>query len=260
LRALILAAGYGTRMRPLTDRIPKPLIPVADRPLIEYLLDHLERLPEVEEVAVAANASFFDQFQAWLRARPPGPKPIRVLDDGSTSNENRRGAIGDLEFALEELRWLDRPDDLLVVAGDHIFEIDFGALLAAFRAHDATTIGVERESDPEELRRCGVVELDPSGRVVGFVEKPARPKTDILSPPIYLYHRRDLPLAARYLAEGNNPDAPGHFIEWLHRRTPVYAQFLGGRRHDIGSMDSYRRADEHFRARKPVARSLPADS
>jgi glucose-1-phosphate thymidylyltransferase len=251
VKALILAAGYGTRLRPLTDQVPKPLIPVADRPLIEYLLDPLDRLPEISEVVVVANARFHDQFIEWFGQRPTASKSIRILNDGSTSNENRRGAIGDVRFSMQELGWLARPEDLLVVAGDHIFEIDFQPLLAAFKAHDATTIGVEREKDPRELRLCGVLELDSSGRVVGFVEKPEEPKTDLLSPPIYLYHRRDLPRLAQYLERGGNPDAPGHFIEWLHLRTPVYGHFLGGRRHDIGNLESYQRADRHFREKRP---------
>ena len=183
---LILAAGYGTRMRPLTDRMPKGLIPVAGRPVIEYLLEPLERLPEVVELIVVANARFHDQFVAWQEGRPSGKKPLRILNDGSTTNENRRGAIGDVKFALDSLgraRW----DDLLVVAGDHIFETDFAAFVAAFRANGATTAGAERQPDPEELRRCGVMELDDGNRVVGFVEKPAIPKTQNLSPPLYLY-------------------------------------------------------------------------
>ena len=249
MKALILAAGYGTRMRPLTDGVPKALIPIADRPLIEYLFDRLETLPELGEVAVVANARFYEQFVEWFGERATASRSIRLLNDGSTSNENRRGAIGDIRFAIDELGLIEKPDDLLVVAGDHIFEIDFAALVRAFHSHDATTIGAERESDPRELRLCGVMELDAQSRVMGFVEKPAEPKTDVLSPPIYLYHRRDVPRVAAYLAEGQNPDAPGHFLEWLHRRSQVYAHFLGGRRFDIGSIESYRKADELFRAR-----------
>jgi glucose-1-phosphate thymidylyltransferase len=249
VKVLILAAGYGTRMRPLTDRMPKPLIPVADRPLIEYLIDPLERLEEVEELIVVGNDRFNDQFVAWLAARRPGPKAVRVLNDGSTANENRRGAIGDVSFAMKETGLDRRPHDLLVVAGDHIFEIDFGALTAEFRRRDATVIGMEVETDLEELRRCGVMELDATGKVIGFVEKPAQPRTQYLSPPLYIYHRRDLKLIEEYLAAGKNPDAPGHFIEWLHTRTAVYAHPLGGKRHDIGNMESYRKADEMYRAR-----------
>jgi len=249
VRALILAAGYGTRLKPLTDRLPKPLLPVADRPVIEYLLWDLEALPEVTGILVVSNARFHDQFAAWLGKRPRGKKPLRLLNDGSTADENRRGAIGDVQFVLESLDDSE-PDHLLVVAGDHIFEIDFRSFVSAFRDRDATTIGLERETDPRELRLCGVVELDASGRVVNFEEKPTYPRTEILSPPIYLYHRRDLPRLAEYLAEGHNPDAPGHFIEWLHLSSPVYGHFIGGRRHDIGNLESYRRADAHFRARK----------
>lgn len=247
---LILAAGYGTRMRPLGDRLAKPLLPVADRPILDHLLDRIEPLPEISSFVVVANARFFHQFEGWSRRLRTGRKPVRVLDDGSTSNENRRGAIGDVQFALDELGAEARDRDLLVVAGDHIFEVEFHGLLEAFRAHGRSTIGVERETDVEELRRCGVVELDAKGRVAGFVEKPKEPKTDILSPPIYVYHRADLPLVAKFLAEGRNADAPGHFIEWLHRQVDVYAHLLSGKRYDIGNMESYRRADALFRSRK----------
>ena len=250
MEALILAAGYGTRMRPLTDRIPKPLLPVADRPLVEYLLEPIAALPEVRRTIVVTNAKYRDRFDAWMRRRPDGPKPVVLLDDGSTSDENRRGAIGDIAFALEETGLARFPVDLLVVAGDHIFEIDWAALIAAFRRRDATTIAAERETDPEQLRLCGVMDLDGDGRVKGFVEKPREPRSDVLSPPLYVYHRRDIPLIRKYLDEGNNPDAPGHFIAWLHLRAAVYAHFTGGRRWDIGNIDFYRATDAEFRARR----------
>ena len=251
MKALILAAGYGTRLRPLTDRLPKPLIPIAGRPLIEYLLEPLEALDAVDGVIVVSNHRFHDQFAGWLAGRGPARFPLTVLDDGSTANENRRGAIGDIRFALRETGLDRRPEDLLVVAGDHIFEMDWKALVDTFRRRDASVIGVERDPDPEQLRLCGVVEVDREGRVTGFVEKPREPRTDILSPPIYIYHRRDLALVDVYLRQGGNADAPGHFVEWLHRRTAVWAHFLGGRRHDIGNLESLQKTDAEFKARGP---------
>jgi len=235
-------------MRPLTDRMPKPLIPIADRPLIEYLLDYLEKIQEIDEITVVANAKFHRQFLEWIKGREEGHREIRILNDGSTENENRLGAIGDVQFAMSSMGWDENPEDLLVVAGDHIFEMDFQAMIEAFHKNDATTIGVEHEKDLEELRRCSSVEIDDTSRVVGFVEKPENPKTDILSSPIYIYHRRDLHLVKEFLDGENNSDAPGHFIEWLHRHTRVFAHFTGGKRHDIGNMETYRLADEYFRS------------
>ena len=242
MKTLILAAGYATRMYPLTLNTPKPLLDIGGRTIIDRLLDKLERTPGVDECIVVSNAKFYGHFLAWARERTL-PWPLEVLNDGSTDNENRLGAVADMQFAIQEKKL---TCDLLVLAGDNIFDFELSAFAEFFRGSGCDCITTHRLDDVEKLRRTGVIETDENGRVLSFEEKPSLPKSNLAVPPFYLYRRETLPLVAEYLAGGNNPDAPGNFIPWLLTRRQVSAFFFEGRRYDIGTLENYEKLRETF--------------
>ena len=241
MKTLILAAGYATRLRPLTDSIPKMLLPLAERPMLDYLLDRIREVEEIEEIHLVTNASFADAFRDWA------PDDVTVHDDGTTSNEDRLGAIGDMAFAIE--RGGLEGEDLLVVAGDNLIGYSLPDFVDFWRAKDGSAIAVHEVEDRDLLTQYGVVEADADDRVIGLEEKPAEPRSDLAATASYLYRGDHLALLPRYLEEGNPPDAPGNFVVWLHARAPVYAYRASGEWFDIGDLRQLLAADNLLRER-----------
>lgn len=238
MKAIILAAGYATRLYPLTENCPKALLPVGGRSILDHLLSYLRRAPALDEVHIVSNHRFFRNLSDWAEgARETyAPLKLKVWDDGTTSNENRLGAIGDIRFAIEKTG-LD--DDLLVAASDNLLDAPLDGLFEDFRRNGRDTLLCGRLDDAEECRRYAVLELSPDGRVLSMVEKPEQPKTNIVAYAIYLYRRDTIPEILRYLDEGNNPDSPGHLPEWLHTRREMRAVVYQGTCVDIGTVRAY---------------------
>lgn len=244
MRALVLAAGYGTRLYPLTRDRPKPLLPVGGRPLLDRLAEGLDAVPGLREIVVVTNGRFEDDLRGWAAGARGGlSRPLSVISDGTTRPAERLGAVGDIAFAIEEAR-LD--EDLLVVAGDNVFEFDVGRMVRDEPGGTAATVAAEELEDRGRLRRGGVAVVGDDGTVERFVEKPDRPPSRTAVAPLHLYRRETLPLFRRYLDDGGEADAPGHFLEWLVPRRPVRAWRMPGPRHDIGTPAAYRAARERF--------------
>jgi len=250
--ALILGAGYATRLYPLTKDRPKPLLPVGGVAIIERICRQLAEAPELDTIHIVTNHTFVGPYEKWLQdyGRRRVPPPLLALhDDGTTTPENRLGAIGDLRFVLERAK-LDT--DLLVIAGDNLIDADLGDFVQTGRAKGAT-VGVKDFHDPAKATLYGVVEMSPDSRIVGFEEKPPRPKSSRVAVGLYYLPRKTLPLVQRYLEEGHSKDAPGYYLQWLVTQVPVYGHVLPGEWYDIGDLDSYRRADERMSSR-PVGK------
>jgi glucose-1-phosphate thymidylyltransferase len=241
VKALILAAGYATRLRPLTDSIPKMLLPLAERPMLDYLVDRIREVPELEELHLVTNARFADAFQDWA------PDDVVVHDDGTISNEDRLGAIGDIAFAIEHGGL--QGEDLLVVAGDNLIGYSLADFADFWRAKGGSAIAVHQVEDRNLLTQYGVVEVDADDRVVGLEEKPTDPRSNLAATASYLYRGDHLVLLPRYLDEGNPPDAPGNFMVWLYVREPVHAFRVSGEWHDIGDLGQLLEADNLLRQR-----------
>jgi glucose-1-phosphate thymidylyltransferase len=223
------------------------LLPLAGRPMLDYLLDRVDEISELDRVHLVSNARFAEDFRRWAAQRS-GRLPVEVLDDGTTSNEDRLGAIGDIRFTLERAGLGN--DDLFVVAGDNLIGYDLRDYVRFWREHGGSAIALRHEPDMELMKQYGVVELDEAGRVVSFEEKPAEPRSSLAATAAYLYPADHVALIPQYLDEGNPPDAPGNFVAWLHSRAPVYGYRFTGDWLDIGNKEQLLEADNLMRSRQ----------
>jgi glucose-1-phosphate thymidylyltransferase len=255
VKALLLAGGYATRLRPLTERTAKPLLPVGGRPMLDWIVDRIQEGADVDELHLVTNAVYAADFERWAAGHP-----ISVWNDGTRSNDDRLGALGDAALAVEQGRLAG--DDLLVIAADNLFEFSLRDFVAFFRAKgDGSAVAVHRLPDPALARLYGVIELDDDDRIVAFEEKPAEPRSDLIATATYLFHRDHVALLDRYLAGGNPPDPPGRFLGWLYSRVPVYGYRFSEAWFDIGDPEQLLEADNRYRARRglPVREAYSLD-
>jgi glucose-1-phosphate thymidylyltransferase len=242
VKAIILAAGYATRLRPLTETWAKELLPVGGRPIIDWILDHVLAVEGIDEVHVVTNARKAPAFLKWAR----GHDGVVVHDDGTRSNEDRLGAIGDMQFVIETAG-LD--DHLLVIAGDNLFDYDLTAFVEYWRGRGvASAVAVRDVGSLELASQYGIVSLADDGRILDFVEKPADPPSTLAATATYLYHRDHARLIRTYLGAGQSPDQPGRFVAWLRRHAPVYGWRFDASWYDIGNHEQLLEADNWLRA------------
>ena len=243
MKCIVLAAGYATRLYPLTENFPKPLLKVGDRTILDWLVDDISQSGAVDGFAVVSNHRFSGHFGEWVSEHRQSDL-ITVVDDGTESNETRLGAVCDIKFAIDSLG-LD--DDMLVIAGDNVLDFSLVSFVEYAKQKKASCIMRYYETDAGRLRKCGVVEIDAEDRVLGMEEKPENPRSNWCCPPFYYYTRDDARMVGKGIEQGCGTDAPGSYIAWLSTHVPVYAMEMPGKRYDIGNLESYRRVCEEYK-------------
>lgn len=245
MKCIILAAGYATRLYPLTKDKPKPLLEVAGRPILEYILEKVKKVRNVEEIVIVTNERFYSNFCKWADAYASDIL-LTVVNDGTTTNDNRLGAVADIQYAIDKKMI---HDDIMVLAGDNLFDFELTDFVDYFNRVNDNCITAHTLNNINQLRRTGVVDIDREGKVLSFEEKPENPKSNLAVPPFYIYKADTLPLISRFIAQGNNPDAPGNFIPWLIQYKDVYAYHFHGNRYDIGTLESYEEVQKLYEGR-----------
>jgi len=241
MKCLILAAGYATRLYPLTENFPKPLLKVGEKTILDWLIDDIAESFAVDEFVVISNHKFASLFEKWASA---SVHKITVLDDMTESNETRLGAVCDIKFAIDSL---GMDDDMLVIAGDNVLDFSLSQFISYSRAKGTSCIMRYYESDVRKLCKCGIVCIDGNDRILDMEEKPAEPKSNWCCPPFYYYKKEDAGLIGKAIEEGCGTDAPGSFIAWLCTHVPVHAMEMNGSRYDIGNLESYRKVQETYK-------------
>jgi glucose-1-phosphate thymidylyltransferase len=247
MNVLILAAGYATRLYPLTLNKAKPLLVVGRKPIIEWLVDNLSGIPDLETIYIVTNDKFAADFQTWSQSyqkRHPKFK-FRIINDGSTSDEDKLGAIGDINFVVTQENLSETS--LLIAAGDNLFTNSLADFVEYARNTDVT-IAAYDVGDSEAIKKYGNVSVDAEGILTRFEEKPQKPQGTLAAIALYYYSPAVLSLLKTYLSAGNNPDQPGRFVQWLYTRKPVKTFQIKGRWLDIGSKETLENADKILRA------------
>ena len=238
MRAIILAAGYATRLYPLTENFPKPLLPVGGKPILDWLIEDLS--PVVDGFLVVTNHKFAGHFRAWSGEKSGAE--ITVIDDGTESNETRLGAVKDIQLAA---RGID--DDLIVMAGDNVLDFSLVPFIHFAREKGTSCVMCHEERSLTALQKTAVITVDGDALITSYEEKPREPKGNLAVPPFYYYRKGDLTRIEEALAEGCGYDAPGSYAAWLSGRTPMHAWKMPGKRHDIGDMKSYEAVKDSYR-------------
>lgn len=245
MKAILLVAGYATRLYPLTKNMPKALLNIAGKPILTSIYEQLETLDAVDEVYVVSNHKFYEHFVKWANELN-GTKKITVIDDGTTNEDNRRGAIGDIKYTIDQMA-ID--EDIVVVAGDNFFTYKLKDMYDYYKKVNDDCVCVKEIDDVEELKAFAVASLGADNRIEQLEEKPQQPKSNTAVFATYMYTKETIKLFEQYLNEGNKPDAPGYFVEWLYRKKPVYAYKFVGECYDIGTPQSYEEVGNLFKVK-----------
>lgn len=241
MKCLILAAGYATRLYPLTENFPKPLLEVGDKTILDWLVDDIDESGLVDEYIVISNHKYACHFDEWTKTKK---QKITVVDDGTSSNETRLGAVKDIQFAIESL---NIDDDMLVIAGDNVLDFSLTKFIHYAKEKNASCIMRYYEPDFQKLLKCGVVIINGDDKVLSMTEKSPTPATNWCCPPFYYYTKEDAHLVPQGIESGCGTDAPGSYIAWLCTQTSVYAMEMPGKRYDIGNLESYENVKKDYK-------------
>lgn len=241
MKCLILAAGYATRLYPLTENFPKPLLTVGEKTILDWLVDDIDTSGLVDEYVVISNHKYAHHFEKWAKEKV---QKITIVDDGTESNETRLGAVKDVQFAIDKLK-LD--DDMLVIAGDNVLDFSLTKFVAYAKEKQTSCIMRYYEGVEAKLQKCGVVEIDANDRILSMEEKPEQPKSNWCCPPFYYYTREDSHRFFDGISAGCGTDAPGSYIAWLQSVTSVHAMEMPGSRYDIGNLASYEQVQKDYK-------------
>ena len=241
MKCLILAAGYATRLYPLTENFPKPLLAVGDKTILDWLVDDIDAMGVVDEYIVISNHKYAHHFNAWATTKA---QRITVIDDGTDSNETRLGAVRDIQFAIDSLN-LD--DDMLVIAGDNVLDFSLTRFIAYAQNKKTSCVMRYYEAEKKKISKSAALVIDENDRILDMEEKPLEPKSNWCCPPFYFYARKDVGLVPKGIEAGCGTDAPGSYIAWLCQETAVHAMKMPGRRYDIGNIESYRTVQAQYR-------------
>jgi glucose-1-phosphate thymidylyltransferase len=244
MKLIILAAGYATRLYPLTLNQPKPLLPVGGKPMLEHVLDNISTIPDIDHAYIVTNEKFVNHFVQWAESyRPDLHFRFTIVNDHSTDDSNKLGAIGDMHLVLTQHHV---NDDIIVVGGDNLFSEDLAGFGDYCKQKNAPVTGVYDVGDLEQIKKYNAIEIDADNRITYFEEKPQEPKSTLTGIALYYYPQTVLPQIQQYINDGNNPDQPGRLVQWLYPRTSFYVWKVPGIWYDVGSIETLEEANRVF--------------
>lgn len=242
MKCIILAAGYATRLYPLTENFPKPLLKVNDKPIIEWLMNDVS--DQIDEFVIVTNHKFSSIFASWAKERTDKTKEkITIIDDKTLDNEHRLGAVKDLELAINNC---EQEDSYLVMAGDNLLDFDLSDFIDFSKKKGTSCVMCHEENDLKKKQKTAIITVDKNDKILTYEEKPKEPKGNLAVPPFYIYRYKDIIRIEEALSDGCGYDAPGSFAAWLSRKSSIHAYKMPGKRYDIGDITSYENVKELF--------------
>jgi len=237
MKALILAAGYATRLYPLTANTPKPLLKLKGRPIIDYILDKIEQVGDIDRITIVSNNKFYDQFAEWLNEKHvTNPARYHLINDGSNTPEDRLGAIGDINLAIQQS---NMDDDLLIVGGDNLFDFSLNEFTRFAREHAPHhSMCLYLPTNHINLTKYGLAQISEFAQITSFEEKPQSPKSNLIATCIYYIPKEKLHLVKEYLKAGHNQDTPGSYMQWLAQNDKLFGKICDGAWFDLGDFDA----------------------
>jgi len=244
MKCLILAAGYATRLYPLTKNFPKPLLKVGNKTIIDYLIDDLVLNCNIIDFVIVSNHKFIKHFNSWKIDKLKSCNcNIELVDDGTTSNETRLGAIKDIKYAIDKL---NIDDDLLIMAGDNLLDFSLNGFVNYYYSIHNSCVMYQIENELMKKQKTAIIEIDSNNKITSYEEKPLSPKSNLAVPPFYIYRKQDIKYIDEALNSGCNFDAPGSYAAWLSNKVDMYAYPMPGKRYDIGDTESYNQANKCY--------------
>jgi len=246
MKVLILAAGYGTRLYPLTKDRPKPLLPIDGKPILNYIVEKFQDAPLVSEIITVTNDKFYEDFSAWAKENEGFPVRLTVVNDKTKTPDDRLGSIGDIRFVVEKEKI---KEDLIVIGGDNLFDYALDAFLKfSSENSDKVTVGLYDIKEVAQASKFGVAAVDKNRKVISFDEKPSEPKTSLIAMCLYYLPKNTMALIDRYIAEGGKQDRAGDYIGWLCEQGLLSGFQFEGKWYDIGSIEAYDEAQKDFKS------------
>ncbi len=242
MKALILAGGYATRLMPVTKHIPKPLLPVNGKPIINHIIEEVDKLDSVDEIIISTNKKFENHFNFWKRGISTS-KPLDIVVEPTLSEGEKFGSIKAIDYIIKRKKL---NDDLMIIAGDNLFTFDLREFEKSFKKNRAPHVALYDIKKKELAKRFGVMKIDENNVVVEFEEKPSEPKSTLVSTACYIFPKEVLPLFDEYVSNGFNKDSPGFFLQWLYKKTNIIGYPFEGKWFDIGTLDAYDECVEYF--------------
>lgn len=233
MKCILLCAGYATRLFPLTENFPKALLDIEEgKPLLDYTMDQINEIDQIDEIFLITNNRYYNHFLEWSKKYKK--KPIKVFNDNTSSNDDRLGAIGDIQYTINNAK-ID--DDLIIIAGDNLFDYPLKDVIDYYNTKKSAIVCGKELDNIEQLKKFAVAILDNSDKITNLEEKPANPKSNIAIYATYIYPKNIVQLIRTYLEEGNNPDAPGYFVEYLYKHKDVFVYRFSGNCYDVGTFE-----------------------
>lgn len=242
MKCILLCAGYATRLFPLTENFPKALLEVNKKPLLDYILEEINTIEEISEIYVVTNARYYEHFVNW-REQKDNIKPIEIINDNTTSNDDRLGAIGDVHYVIHKK---NIDEDLIIIAGDNLFDFKLKDMINYYKEKNSTVVAAKYIDDIELLKRFAVAKIDSNNKVLELIEKPKEPQSNVAVYATYIYPKNIVHLFDNYLEEGNLPDAPGNFVQYLYKKKDVYLYMFDGTCYDVGTHESLKEVNEIY--------------